>query len=285
MHVTSADQIRVIFHKEGQDQHPDVHTVVIRIGGHDDIVVTEVVEVVLHTKGGDEKVQFLVLGDSLPAFLVAVDRLSPKAENGLVFGVADLRYGSGSGVSLRDEYAGLLSHLFLSLGHLVAEMVAAVAELLVIDIGLLVALPGLLLNTGDLLALGLGLLDLVLYDRNDIKMDPEVVVEVAGHEIIDKRADSRTAVNLQRTVGVLYLFAVFVRLVFLPHVGGAELGLGLTLEVWLLDLDADRSYDALAAVLGLVVFLEIVLECLGYSLPESGEVGSSVAGVLAVYKG
>ena len=39
MHVSAADKIRVIFHEEGQHEHPDVHAVIIGVGRHDDVVV------------------------------------------------------------------------------------------------------------------------------------------------------------------------------------------------------------------------------------------------------
>lgn len=43
-------------------------------------------------------------------------------------------------------------------------------------------------------------------------------------------------------------------------------------------------YYALTAVLRSVVLLEEILECLGDGLTESGQMGSSVTGVLAVYE-
>ena len=51
MHVTAPYQLRVVFHKESQHQHTDVHTVVIGIRCYDDVVVAQVLEVVLHSQG------------------------------------------------------------------------------------------------------------------------------------------------------------------------------------------------------------------------------------------
>ena len=161
-------------------------------------------------------------------------------------------------------------------------MEAAVAQLAVIDIRLLVPFPGLLLDPGDFLALRLGLLDLVLDDRNNVLVDSQVVVQILGDEVIDVRADGRPAVDLDGAVGVENLLAVPVGLLLLPHVGGSELGLCLAFEVRLLDLDADRPDDALAAVLRSVVLLEEILERLRYGLPERREVGATVTGVLSV---
>ena len=98
-------------------------------------------------------------------------------------------------------------------------------------------------------------------------MDPQVIVKVPRDEIIHEGADGGT---------------VLVVLVFLPHVGGSELGLCLSFEVWLLDLDADSPYDALTAVLGLIVLFEIILESLGYRLPERCQMSASVPGILAI---
>ena len=73
-------------------------------------------------------------------------------------------------------------------------MVAAVTQLAVVDIGPLVALAGLFLHPGDLLALCLGLLDLVLEDGDYVAVDAEIVVQFAGHEVIDIGTDCRAAV-------------------------------------------------------------------------------------------
>ena len=163
-------------------------------------------------------------------------------------------------------------------------MEAAVAQLAVIDIRLLVSFPGLLLDPGDFLALRLGLLDFVLDDRNNVLVDSKVVVQIFGDEVIDVRSDGWPSVDLYGAIRILHLLAVPVRLLLFPHIGGTELGLRLTLEVRLLNLYADRSYYALTAVLRSVVLLEEILECLGDGLTESGQMGSSVTGVLAVYE-
>ncbi len=50
-YVSAADKIPVILHEEGQHEHPDVHSVIIGIGRHDDVVVAQVVKVVLDSQG------------------------------------------------------------------------------------------------------------------------------------------------------------------------------------------------------------------------------------------
>ena len=214
--------------------------------------------------------------------LVAVDRLSTQAEHGLILGFSHLGDGSARGVSLSDEYARELPEIFLALWQLVTVVETAVAQLAVIDIRFLVPFPCLLLDSGDLLALGLRLLDLVLDDRDDVLVDAKIVVQVSGDEVVDERPDRRSAVDLDRAVRVQDLLAVFVRLLLFPHIGGTEFRLGLTFEVRLLDLDAYRSDYSLTAVLRSVVFLVELLEGLGYGLPESGQMRSSVTGVLSV---
>ena len=184
--MPAADQVWIVLHEESQYKHPDVHSVVIGISRYDNVVVAEVVEIVFYSESRDKEVEFLILRHPLPAFLIAVDWLSPEAENSLVVGVAYLGDRARSGISLSDEYACLFGQVLLVLRKLVSEMVAAVTKLAVVDIRLLVPFTGLFLDAGYLFALGLGLFDLILYDRNDIKMDPQVVVQVPGYEIVDE---------------------------------------------------------------------------------------------------
>ena len=55
-----------------------MHSVIIGIGRHDDLVVAEVVDVLFKSKGVYEKVQLLIFRNLLAAFLVGVDRLSSE---------------------------------------------------------------------------------------------------------------------------------------------------------------------------------------------------------------
>ena len=77
-YVTSSDKVRVVFHKECQYKHTDMHSIVIGIGRDDDLVVSEVVDVLFKSECVYEQVQLLVLGNLLSAFLEAVDRLSSE---------------------------------------------------------------------------------------------------------------------------------------------------------------------------------------------------------------
>ena len=58
--MASSDQVRVVLHKECEDKHTDVHSVVIGIGCDDDLVVAEIVDVLLKAECVDQKVQLLV---------------------------------------------------------------------------------------------------------------------------------------------------------------------------------------------------------------------------------
>ena len=89
-------------------------------------------------------------------------------------------------------------------------MVAAVAEFLVIDIGTLVLLSGLLLDSGDFLALFLRVLYLFLDDRDDFLVDCQVIVQVPGNEVVDEGPDGRA-------LGY-HCIALVIFLLFDPHV-------------------------------------------------------------------
>ena len=57
-------------------------------------------------------------------------------------------------------------------------MIAAVTQFLVVDICPLVLLPGLFLDSGNLLALLLGRLDLLFDDRDKFLVDAQIIVEI-----------------------------------------------------------------------------------------------------------
>ena len=183
-------------------------------------------------------------------------------------GVADLGDGSGCGIALRDEDAGLFAFIELVLGEFVSVVVFAVAQLAVVDAGLLVALAGFFLDTGNLFPFGLGRFDLLLDNGDDLRMDAQVIVQVAGDEVVHEAADGGAVV-----------------LLLLPHVVGTQLGLGLAFEIRFLDLDADGAYQALPDIFRSVILLEEILERLGYRLSQGCQVGAAVAGVLAVDEG
>ena len=275
--MSSSDEVRVVFHEECEDQHADVHSVIIGIGCYDDVLVAEVLHVVLQTESVDEKVELFVFCNPLAAFLVAVDWLSPEREYRLCLCIACLGDGSARRVSLGDEYACLLGKVLLCCRQLVVVVELAVAELAVVDVCPLVPLLCLLLDAGNLLAFLFGRYDLLLKHRRYLLVHVEVVVEVGLYEVVDERPDGRAF--------PVFDVSFIVLLVLFPHVCGAELGLGLAFKVRLLDLDADCSDDSLPDVFRRVVLFEELLQGLGNRLSQGGKMCTSLAGVLSVYEG
>ena len=130
--MAPSDEIRMVLHEECQYKHSDVHSVVIGIGRHDDLVVSEIFDILLKSESVDQEVQLFVLRDLLAAFLVAVDRLTSQREYSLSLCITSLGDRSARRVSLGDEDAGKLSELLLGCRQLVLVVVLAVAELLVV---------------------------------------------------------------------------------------------------------------------------------------------------------
>ena len=95
-------------------------------------------------------------------------------------GLAGLRDGSGSGISLSYKDRGridvILNFLWGLVVYLIVIVVAAVTQLTVIDIGLLILLSRLLLDAGYLLPFPLGILYLLLYDRDNVLMDTQIII-------------------------------------------------------------------------------------------------------------
>jgi hypothetical protein len=59
--VVVLHQVREELEEEGHQQQPDVHTVHIRIGGDDDLVVAQAIHAVLDVERGLDQVELLVL--------------------------------------------------------------------------------------------------------------------------------------------------------------------------------------------------------------------------------
>ena len=74
--MTTTDKIRIVLHEERKYKHTDMHSVIIGIGSHDNVVVSEVLEIFFYTEGRNEKIKFLIFGHATAAFLVTVDRLT-----------------------------------------------------------------------------------------------------------------------------------------------------------------------------------------------------------------
>ena len=94
VYMATSDEVWVVFHEESKHKHTDVHSVIIGIRSHNDLLVAEVLDVVLQSECVDQEIELLVLGNLLAAFLVAVDRLSSEREYSLGFCVTCLCDGS-----------------------------------------------------------------------------------------------------------------------------------------------------------------------------------------------
>ena len=71
-----------------------MHSVIIGIGRDDDLVVSEILDVLLESECVDQQVELFVLRDLLAALLVAVDRLSSEREYCLGLCIAGLCDGT-----------------------------------------------------------------------------------------------------------------------------------------------------------------------------------------------
>ena len=142
-----ADQVGVELEEEGEHQQADVHAVNIGIGGDDDIVVAQVLDVLVDVQGGLQEVELLVLVAHFLGHSQAVERLTTQAEHGLGLHVAALGDASRCGVALGDKDGAF--EAFLVVG---VEVDAAVTELAVVQADLLGTLAGGFLDAGNLLA-------------------------------------------------------------------------------------------------------------------------------------
>ena len=94
VYMTSSDQVRIILHEECENEHADMHSVVIGIGRYDDLLIAKILDIILQSQCIDEEVELFVLSHFLAAFLVAVDRLSSEREYSLGLCITCLCDGS-----------------------------------------------------------------------------------------------------------------------------------------------------------------------------------------------
>ena len=257
-------QLGVELEEEGEEEEADVHAVHIGIGGDDDVVVAEVLHAIVDVEGVVEEVELFVLIYLGLAYGDGVEGLASEAEDGLGLDVAALGDAAACGEALGDEDGALQTA-----GVVAVVVDVAVAQLGVVEAGFLAALFGQFLDAGDALALLLVALDLVEEYLCGLGVDVEVVVEVALEDVED--------VGLQDGAGVAAVGGVG------GEVRGAELCLGLCLKDGLLYADAEGADEALADVLGGVLFLVVELfDYFGVVFAEGALVGAAFGGVLAV---
>ncbi|KAF5038800.1 hypothetical protein DSECCO2_550550 [anaerobic digester metagenome] len=248
--------------EEGQDQGADVRPVHVGIGHDDDLVVaqTRKVHVVLAdagTHGRDESLDLLVLEHLVEAGLLHVQDLAAQGQDGLELGVAALLGRAAGRVALDDED--------FALGRVLALAVGQLARQGVVGQGALAA--DQLLGAAGRVA-GAGRVD-------DLLDDQPHVLGVLAEEFVQFLVDDGRHVT--------------------GHLGVAELGLGLALELRVGDLDADDGRQALAHVVARDLLLELLgqvgaaldvgVDGAGQGRLEALQVGAAFAGADVVGEG
>ena len=144
--MASSDEVRVVLEEECKHKHSDMHSVIIGIGCHNNLLITEVIHIIFHAKSIEKEVQFLIFCNFLAFFLIAVQWLTTKREYCLGLCITSLGNGSARRVSLGDEYACVLGKFLFCCRKLIVVMKLAVTELAVVYICSLISFLGLLLD-------------------------------------------------------------------------------------------------------------------------------------------
>ena len=261
--IAVLDELRHIAEEEGEHERVDMGAVDIGIGHDDDLVVAQLAEVeglrVLggahgDAQGGVDVADGLALEGAVAHDLLHVENLAAQRQDGLVAAVAALLGAAACRVSLDEEDFALGGVVALAVGQLAGH--AGAAEH-VAALHHLAGLAGGLTGAGgedDLVHDGVGLVGVLL----------EVVLQHLADGVVDGAA----------------------------HLGVAELGLGLALELRLGHLDADDGREALAEVVAgdlHLGFLQqaaavgIVLQRAGQTAAEAGQVRTTLVGIDIVY--
>ena len=250
--VAVVDHLLEELHEVGDHQVADVHPVHIGVGGEDDFLVAQPVEVVLNVEGAHQVVELVVLVNDVALEIPHVERLALEGEDRLRVHVAAARDGAGGGLALADE-----DHRAAALVLLPVEVDLAVLELRDAQRDGLGPLTGKLLHVLQLFAKLLRVLDL----PHDLLRDGFVAVEemeqLLAHLVDQLGADLRVA----------------------------QLVLRLRLEERVLHADGHRADHALAHVVAVVALLRVFVHRLEQALAEGAQVRAAVAGVLAVDEG
>ena len=263
--VAVLDELGHIAEEEGEHEGVDMCAVDIGIGHDDDLVVAELAEVeglgVLggahgDAEGGVDVADGFALEGAVAHHFLDIEDFTAEGQDGLEAAVAALLGGATCGVTLDEEDLAFGGVVALAVGQFAGH--AGGGE----DVAALHHLAGLaggLAGAGgedDLVDDGVGLGGMLL----------EVVFEHLADGLVDGAA----------------------------HLGVAELGLGLALELGFGDLDGDDGGETLAEVVAGNLYLGflqqtatvgIVLQRAGETAAEAGEVGAALVGVDVVHVG
>ena len=254
--MTLLDEFWEELQEERDEQQTDMHAVDISIGGHNHLVISQVVQSFLDVERCLQKIEFLVLIDHLLCQLESIQGFASQREHGLSVHIATLRDAAAGGVSLSNKDA----RLFLAVVLRVTVMDTTVAQLTVMEVGLLGSLTGQFGHAGNRLTVALALLDLILQHLGHIAVDMQIVVYALFDEVAHIFINTDT---LRR------------------HGGRAQLDLRLTLKDGFLDIDGDGGYDTRSDITILIFIIEL-LDGSGDVLLEGALMGAALNGMLTI---
>ena len=242
--VAVMDQMVEEAEEISDQQVADVQAVHVGVGGEDDLLVAEALEVVLDVEAAHEVVHFVVLIDDVALEVPDVERLAFEDEDGLGVDVAATDDRAGGGLAFGEE-----DHRAFAFAFGLVEMELAVLELGDADGDGLGALAGQLLDLLQFLAQLAGVLDLGDDLFGDFLVAIEEMEQFLAHAVDQVGADF----------------------------GVAELVLGLRLEDRVLEPDGHGADHALAHVVAFEFLVAIFVDGLEQALAEGAQVGAAVA--------
>ena len=126
-------QVDVVLQKERDQQHPYVHSIIIRIGCHDYLVVTEPVKSVRQAESRYKISQFHVFKDFRLTAPITVLGFASDAEHSLIDRITDFSNCTARRLSLRYENTGLVNVLSQFFRCTRPLMHATIPQVLIVD--------------------------------------------------------------------------------------------------------------------------------------------------------
>ncbi len=252
--VAGLDQLRHLAVEEGEHQGADVGAVDVGVGHQHDLVVARLFDVELLADAGadrgDQRLDLVVGEDLVDPRLLDVDDLAAQRQHRLGVAIAALLGRAAGGITLDDEQLGQGRVADGAVGELARQGRVLQRRLAA---GQVARLAGRLAGAGGI---------------DCLADDPFRLARVLLEELAELAVDRLLDQALDRRV--------------------AELGLGLTLELRVGQLDRDHRGQPLAHVVAgeVLVFLfeqafaaRVGVERAGQRRAEAGEVGAALVGV------